>query len=440
MDYETEAKRLIAERATLVAAERDMLTGINPGDEQTAEQTETFAKYAGDIKSVEDRIAVVTAVEKREREGDQLRELTGQMLGSQRKVDDAAAGQQDTIRAWLKMPESERADLEINVRAASKEREMLRAGYSWAEIKNAVTWDTGSIASAVPTTMARSMYEYMEASIAAYRIGAQQITTASGENMDFPKVAAHGIATAVSGQGTTLAGTEPTFAKLTLAPEKFGQLVIVANEVLDDTAFDVASFLGQNIGRALGRLIDTSLINGSGGITNAIVGSGVTPTAAALGSVNVGGTVGATTVGLAPTWLIDAVHNINDEYRSAGAAWLFKDSTAADIRKLRSGAGGTEGDFLWTQSLTAGLINGQADSLLGFPLYTDPNIASIGSNNIIGAFGDFSTYYLRQVGNVQIAQSSERYFDTDQTGFRGKARVDGGYVDVNGVGLIKFNV
>lgn len=413
----------------------DSLDASKPVDGETRQSLERLDEV---IDNVDATVKAIVDREKREQEAGALYEQDIKVFGEQR-VDTARKQEQDTVRAWLKLPADERGDLEINIDAAAKERRMLRAGASPEEIRNAVTWDTGSMASAVPTDMARTLYEYMEASIAAFRIGAQQINTAGGQSIEFPQLASHGVATQVAGQGTALAGTDPTFNKLTLGANKYGQLVVVANEVLTDAAFDVASFLGQNIGRALGRLVDGHLIGGTGSITHGIVGSGVSPTAAGLGSVNTGGTV-SSTVGLDPTWLISAVHGINDEYRSSGAAWLFRDSTAADVRKIRDGAGGTEGAFLWEPSRTNGLVNGQPDTLLGFPMYTDPNIASIASNNIIGAFGDFSTYYLRRVGNVQIDRSTERYFDTDQTGFRGKWRGDGGYVDTNGVVLIKNNV
>ena len=436
MDYQAEATRVGDERMKLIAKEREVFDAVKPG-EMTPEQATALDQYKADIKAADDRLRQLAEIEQRERDTAELTELTGQIFGSQKAVDHARALENDDVRTWARAALSGEvvADLEVNIEAAAKERQMLRDGADWQEIRNAVTWDTGSMASAVPTDMARSVYQHMEASIAAFRVGAQRINTASGENIDFPQVNAHGIATQVAGQGTALAGTDPTFAKLTLGANKYGQLVVVANEVLSDAVFDVAGFLGQNIGRALGRLVDTHVINGTGSITHAMVGVGVTPSGAALGSVTTGGTL-ATTVGLDPTWLIDAVHQVVDEYRNTGAAWLFRDATAADVRKIRDGAGGTEGAFLWEPSRTAGLIGGQPDTLLGFPMYTDPNIASIGSNNVIGNFGDHSTYYLRQAGNVAISSSTERYFDTDQTGFRGKIRLDGGYVDVNGVAQI----
>jgi HK97 family phage major capsid protein len=338
----------------------------------------------------------------------------------------------DVIRAWLNTPADQRTDLEVNVQAAAKERQMLRQGASPEEIRNALTWDTGSLASAVPTTMSRTLYEYMEASIAAFRLGATQINTGSGESIEFPKVAAHGIATQVAAQGTALAGTDPTFDKLTLGANKYGQLVVVAAEAVTDTVFDVGSFLGRNIGRSLGRLIDTDLILGSGSITQGVVNT-------ALGTVATGGTL-TTLVGIGVDGLIDAVYGVNDEYRAMGAAWLFKDASVGDIRKIRDGSGGTEGAYLWEPSRTNGLANGEPDRFLGFPMYTDPNVAAIASNAIIGTFGDHSAYYLRTVGNVMIDSSTERYFDTDQIGFRGKWRVDGGYIDTNAVVAVRNRV
>ena len=429
MNSEDRVKALNDERARIVAQQRDLLDSIKPGDVRTGEQREQLEHQDAAINDLDAQVRELVAREKREAEAAALRESDARTFGTA-AVEQRDKAEADTIRAWLNQPADQRTDLEIDVRAAARERMMMRQGASPEEIRNAITWDTGSMASAVPTTMSRTLYEYLEASIAAYRIGATMIETGSGENIDFPKVAAHSIATQVSGQGTALAGTDPTFDKLTLGAYKFGQLVVVSNEVLSDAVFDVGAFLGRNLGRSIGRLVDTSLVLGTN-ITGGMVST-------SLGTVATGGTV--TNLTGFEDFVIDSVYGINDEYRSSGAAWLFKDATVAEVRKLRDGAGGTEGAYLWEASRTNGLINGEPDRLLGFPVYTDPNVASLASNNIVGLFGDFSTYYMRTVGNVMIDSSTERYFDTDQTGFRGKWRVDGGYIDTNGVVAIRNRV
>jgi HK97 family phage major capsid protein len=273
----------------------------------------------------------------------------------------------------------------------------------------------------------------MEASNGFMRAPTTKIVTTTGEQIPFPKLAAHAIATQVSGQGTTLAGTDPTFAKITLDAYKYAELVIVANELLSDSVVDIGSFLARDIGRALGRVIDTDLVTGSGsgkpnGIMTALVGSGTIATGGSL-----------ITVDTVVNKLIDLQYSVVDEYRTRpSCAWLMSDSTAGSLRKMRDN--GTVGAFLWQPMTTNGLVDGTPDRFLGFPVYTDSNVAAAASNAKTVAFGDMSAYYVRTVGNVTIESDSSRYFDTDQTGFRGKYRVDGDLMDTAAVNVLKQSV
>ena len=139
--------------------------------------------------------------------------------------------------------------------------------------------------------------------------------------------------------------------------------------------------------------------------------------------------------------LVNAVYSIADEYRQGGSAgWLMADSSAGTIRKLRDGAGGTIGAVLWEPSLTNGLVNGTPDRLLGYPVFTDPNVAAAGSNARTLAFGDMSAYYVRQVGNPTIEADTSFGFDKDLTTFRAKWRVDGDLIDVDAVTVVLQNV
>jgi len=433
MDPTQRVKAINEARAHAIAEQRQLLDTITPGEARSAEVIEQLACQDTAISEFDAQVRDIVSREQREMENAQLRENSHQIFGEV-QTNRHEQRTNDVLKAWLAQPRETRGELTVDVQSAARERQMLRSGASPDEIRNALTWDTGSMASAVPTTMARSLYEYLEASISAFRVGATQVATGSGENMDFPKLGAHAIATQVAGQGTTLAGTDPTGAKLTLGAKKYGQLVLVSNEVMTDTVFDVGSFLGRDIGRAIGRLADTDLILGTGGITGGLMSSAIV---GAAGTVSTGGTV--TNLYTAVNGFISAVYGVNDEYRQRGA-WLMRDATAGELRKVRDGAGGTVGAFLWQPSLTNGLIEGTPDRFLGYSVYTDPNVASLASNARIAAFGDFSSYYLRTVGNVMLESSTERYFDTDQTGFRGKWRLDGGYIDTTAVVLVKNSV
>lgn len=338
----------------------------------------------------------------------------------------------DMLRAFAR---GEVRALDIPLHQAAEEKRMIRSGASAQDVAEyrALAWDTGSVASTVPTTTARSLYEYLEASIAAFRMPTTKINTSAGEAMKFPKLGAHAIATQVSGQGTTLAGTDPTFLSMTLDAYKYGELVKVSSEVVEDSAIDIVGFITRDVGRALGRKIDTDLVTGSGsgkpnGIMTAIGGAGTIATGGSL---------------IDPTYekLVDLKYSVNDEYRNGGsAAWLMNDLTAGVLSKIRDGAGGTTGAVMWEPSLTAGLANGAPDRLLGHPVYTDPNVASLASDAKVVAFGDFSAYYVRTVGPVRLERDDSRFFDTDEVAIRGKWRVDGDCIDTTAINVIKRNV
>lgn len=407
------------------------------GDGMSGEEQEKWERINGEIDRLDRERDVYLTAERRERESAELREADMRDFG-ERQTEQREIAEAMNLRAWLlsggRDERGQNVDYDIPVVQAMRERELMRSGLDASEAR-ALAWDTGSVASAVPVTTARSLYQYMEGQISMFRLPTTKVVTTTGEQMKFPRLAAHAIATQVSGQGTALAGTDPTFLSMTLDAYKYGELVIAASEVVQDTVVNMQDFILRDIGRALGRKIDTDLVAGTGsgapqGVTTAaIVGS--------AGTIATGGTL------ITPTYenLVDVVYSVNDAYRSGGnAAWLMNDRTAGVVRKLRDQGGGTIGAAMWDPSQTVGISGGQPDRLLGFPVYTDPNVASCASNAKVAVFGDWSAYYVRTVGSVQLDRDDSRYFDTDQIGFRGKWRVDGDVIDLTALNLLKQSV
>lgn len=404
--------------------------------EMSAEQRSQWERYNERIDGLKAEADALRVAKVREDEDAALRAAEGATL-----TRDERAGrtvQADDIRAWLRGEQRmEGLDVEtgrringftVNLRGAMRERELLRMGVDpGSQEFRDLAWDATSGSLTVPTIMARTLYQKLEASVALFRMPVTRINSDSGEPWDFPRVDTHAVATQVAGQGSTVnVGTDPVFGRLQLTPVKHAETVTLASELVTDSGVDIVSFVGTDIGRALGRQIDSVEI------------PRMLP-ATTLGSVNTGGSL------IGPTYdkLIDVEYSVNDEYRNGGnAAWLFRDSTVGTIRKLRDGAGGTEGSPLWTPTplLSSGLSIGQSGMLLDFPVYTDPNVASMASNNRIGAFGDWKGYFFRTVGSVQIDRDDSVNFLTDEVSFRGKWRAIGGYQDTGAVVLLKQNV
>jgi HK97 family phage major capsid protein len=159
------------------------------------------------------------------------------------------------------------------------------------------------------------------------------------------------------------------------------------------------------------------------GIQGAITGS------TGAGTVASGGSLFSLPVGAELEKLIDVQYNIADSYRINGAAWLMRDLTGARIRKIRDGAGGTAGQFVWVPSPTVGAIGGQPDTFLGAPVYFDPNVASMASDSKTVFFGDWSAYYIRDTKGFRLERSDDLAFDKNQAVFRGLMRTDGDLLD-----------
>lgn len=422
MDIRARVIALNTERLNIIEQLRAELEAT-AGRERSEEESAKIARMDADITRIDAEVREFVERETREQEAATLREQSAHLFGESNVIR-AERSAADLFREWACTPSLPgHNSLEVDIRAAQKERELLRQGASAEEIR-AIAWDTGTSGSLVPVTLARSLYQYMEASIAMFRAPTTKITTAAGEKIQFPKVLAHAIATQVKAQGTALAGSDPTFSQMILDAYKYGNLVYVASEVLEDSGVDLSGFLGQNMGRALGRDIDVDLVVGVGTTGP----KGIVP--ATTGSVLTGGTAIAPTIDT----LISAQYAIADEYRnSPSAAFLMNDSTAGTLRKFRDGGAGTVGAYVWEASPTNGMVGGQPDRLLGKPVYSDPNVAEQGSAAYPVVFGDLSAYYVRQVGNPVIERDDSVKFAEDQVAFRAKWRVDGDLIDENAV-------
>lgn len=436
MDINERVRALSETRQRVWHEAKNWLEGLPTGEEMNAEQRAQWDRYNERVDGLQSEIDDLVDRELRNREAGQLREAQAQAFNQEPEDAAERVNLNAELRSWMRGETTREAvdydnkrvnGIYANLRGVEREKQLLRMGASPEEIR-ALAWDTGSVASAVPTLFDRALYEVLEANIAGFRMPFRRFTTESGAPMDFPKVTAHGIATQVSGQGTTLAGTDPTFGKISLTPTKYAELVKLASEVVTDNAVDLVSWVAGDVGRAVGRRVNEAVMTSL--IAEAFTG--------AAGTVSTGGSL------ITPDYedLVNLQYSVNDAYRDApSAAWLAKDSTAGTLRKLRDGAGGTEGAVLWQPSTQVG-ISGQRQPgmLLDRPFYTDPNVAALGSNAKILFFGDWNSYYFRLVGDLLVERNDSVGFATDEVYFRGKWRAASDAQDLTAINLLKMSV
>jgi HK97 family phage major capsid protein len=160
--------------------------------------------------------------------------------------------------------------------------------------------------------------------------------------------------------------------------------------MLDDAAFDLEGWLAGEIGQEFARAEGAAFIGGTG--VNQPKGFLAAPASLGADAARPFGTLhyvaSGDAAGLGATielTLIDLVHAMKAGHRQ-GASWVMNSATLAQVRKLRN----ADGDLMWQP----GLVEGQPDRLLGYPLVEAEDMPDVAANAFPIAFGNFKAGYL----------------------------------------------
>jgi HK97 family phage major capsid protein len=419
----------------------DTCLKAHPGQPMSAEERVTEDRIVAEIAALTNERDRFVAQETREQESAKISETFSSAFGSPAPAVAGPKSETQQLEDFLRgrspgnaVDEKGARGFHVDFKNAAPFVDAIRDGASSRDIRNTIQTTTGSGSLLMPTDLAATIYAFMTASVAMMRMPTTKINTSGGNPIDFPRVSTHGVGTNVL-EATTVGGTDAAFAKMTLNAYKYGQLVKLSSETIADDGVDIIGFVAENVARATGELIGTDLVTGSGSsLPNGIM------TAITNAAVN-GGTVHGVIAGITYEDLVTCAYRVNSNYRNKpSCGWLMADITAGSLRKLRDGAGGTVGAVLWQPSLTAGIQGGEPDRLIGHPVWTDPNVASVASTNKVVAFGDWAAYYIRQAGGFRFERSDEFAFGSDEVTFRGLTRIDGDVIDIgrafNGIRVV----
>lgn len=292
------------------------------------------------------------------------------------------------------------------------ESRFMEFKFSAEEKRTALQAGTTPGSNAIPVDFVRTLREYLVEFSGIRQTNVTVMTTESGDDLRIPRATSHPTATLI-GETTQITESEPTLGQVTLQAYKYANLQYLSSEFLADEVVNVLDYLARQNGIAIANATGTHFITGDGvGKPNGIQNASSVGVAAGVGN--------ATSV--TADYLIDLYHSVGTGYRR-NSYWLMKDATVAAVRKLKE----TTNQYLWQPGLQAG----QPDTLLGRPVVVDPNMPSMAASEKSILFGDFSGYYIRDVGSIRIERSNDFKFDTDVVTFRTIMRTDGDLIDAN---------
>ncbi len=232
------------------------------------------------------------------------------------------------------------------------------------------------------------------------------IQTNSGEHK-IPVVASEGTAAWLEEEAAyTESNTQ--FSQVSLGAHKLGTLIKVSEELLNDSAFDLMSYLSDEFGRRLGNAEEQAFLTGTG--TGQPTGILTDTNGASAGST------AAKADALTFDDLIDLFYSLKAPYRQ-NAVFLMNDDTVKAIRKMKD----KNDQYIWQPSVQVG----QPDRILNCPVYTSPFMPTLAAANKPVLFGDFNYYWIADREGRTFKRLNELYAVTGQVGFLGSQRVDG---------------
>ncbi len=207
-----------------------------------------------------------------------------------------------------------------------------------------------------------------------------------GENGAYPKV-------------------DDSYGTVTIGNHKLGKIVLVSEELLNDSEFDISGLIATSFGRSFSEGEEAAYISGTGtGQPTGVLVSGTSAVTA------------ASATDIATDELLDLYYALKVGYRTS-ATWLMSDQAEKIIRKKKD----TTNQYIWQPGLTGDAPN----TLLGRPIAKSDFMPAPTAGNKAIAFGDFSQYTIKDTVGMQMQVLDQLYAENGQVGYKGNERTDG---------------
>lgn len=292
----------------------------------------------------------------------------------------------------------------------------------WREIRATMSTTTGSEGGySVQSEVANRVIDALKA-YGGMRAAATTIRTDMGNDLSFPTSDGTSEVGELIGQNTTATAADPTFGTVPVVAYKFSsKIVAVPFELLQDSQIDVAAFVESRLGQRLGRITNQYFTTGTGTSQPRGVVTGA--------SAGKTGTTGQTTTVIFDD-LVDLVHSVDPAYRAApGVRFMMNDASLKVIRKLKD----SQNRPIFLPGYD-GLSGAMSDSLLGYPITVNQDVATMAANAKSILFGDFGQYLIRDVMAPTLFRFEDSaYAKLGQVGFLMWHRAGGNLLDTAAV-------
>ncbi len=222
-------------------------------------------------------------------------------------------------------------------------------------------------------------------------------------------------------EGEEIPETDTRFGQTTLSAYKLGTMIKISNELLHDSAFDLASYIAARFGVAMGNAEERAFFTGDGdkkplGILDETGGAELGATSSSQTAVSFDD-------------IFDLYYSLKSPYRR-NAQFICNETLLLQLMKIKD----NNGNYIWKPSLDIA----KPDTILGRPIRTSTFMPAVAKGERVLLFGDMKNYWVADRQARTFRRLNELYARTDQVGFLTTQRVDGRLILPESVKVLKM--
>ena len=252
----------------------------------------------------------------------------------------------------------------------------------------------------VPELWHNAMLQYALAQ--SFALNECEVINMSSEILHVPAESG-GVSVAWTAEAVDATESEPTFTEVKLTAKRLDAFAITSNELLNDNAYDIVSFLTKKFGECIGQEIDSQVLVGTGspvsGILTAVCGYSVVMAA--------GTNFSAVTLDNLAT----AIASIPTE-RLTNAKFVMHRSV---LNFLRTQKASSSGMYMWGNPNA-----GETQTIWGYPVIVSEKAPSTtGASSPLVLFGNLKNFLIGQrLGGATLDVDPFSLFKAYRTQFR----------------------
>lgn len=203
-----------------------------------------------------------------------------------------------------------------------------------------------------------------------------------------------GINVAYAQEFTPLASSNGEFKSIELSGYLAGALSKISNSLINNSQFDIVSFVVNQMGEDIARWIEHELLVGTSEKVAGLSGITNKTTAAAANAITA-------------DEIVTLKDSIKDVFQG-NAVWIMSNKTRTALRLLK----GNDGHYLLQDDITSPF----GSTLLGKPIYVSDNMPEIGASTAPIYYGDLTGLATKFTEDISTQILREKYADEHATG------------------------